>query len=567
MKEEKKKMRKIKKSIALLLSLLMIASFVAACTSPTTTDPGDTTGGQEATRPVPGQEGGPDAGITVEAEGPQDGALLADHINIIKDTSTVTVVNPNLPAGGTVPTAWVYNLVHDRLVEVMGPGEYVPGLAIRWETEDFQTIRFYLREGVVWHNGDEFTAECVAFTINVAKDHPAGTAFARWRVVEEVTVIDRYTIEIVLDSPDVDFLFLVSHWATPILNQSEFEADPDNPMWASVGTGPFQIVDFSSSDFITMERFDGFWGDPAPTRSITMWAIPEMAARAVMLQSGEMQVSFEMSVDDLDRLAAMDDFTVIEDLLAFPVPLGFNSQGDEIMRDHNFRRAVAHALYLPDIAMVANGNWAVPLWDGTLWGLRTPYRRNDIPAWEFNQELAREYLAQSVYNGEVLEIATAGPTQIRAAEMIQLQLAEVGIIVEIEIMDIPSLVSAFLYNPDSERQMLLFALGFGPSAVGSMTGVFYPGVGNNRLNVNNDYLSDLIRQLASEPDVDAQRQIAYAIQEFFWEDLTALSLWHGTLGITTVNGIGGLHLWGDTFRYHLRGIFWDLNDTPESLRP
>jgi len=563
-------MKKFNKSIAILLTLLMVAALVAACgpqqaDTPPPTDGGAPAGTQEPARPAP--EAGADAGLTVEAEAPPEGAMLADHINIIKDTSNVAVVNPNLPAGGTVPTAWVYNFVHDRLVEIMGPGDYVPGLAVSWETDDFQHITFNLRQGVVWHNGDEFTADCVAFTINVAAEHPAGTAFARWRVVEHINVIDRYTIELVLDTPDVDFLFLFSHWATPILNQRAFEEAPEDPMWAAIGTGPFMVTDFSSADFITMERFDGFWGEPAPTRSITMWAIPEMAARAIMLQSGEMQVSFEMSADDLDRFVAMDDFTVIEDLLAFPVPLGFNSQGDAIMRDNYFRRAVAHALYLPDIAMAANGNWAVPLWDGTLWGLRTPYRRNDIPAWEFNQDLARDYLERSVYNGETLEIATAGPTQIRAAEMIQLQLAQVGIDVEIDIMDIPSLVGAFLYNPDSDRQMLLFALGFGPSAVGSMTGVFYPNVGNNRLNVNNDHLNVLIRQLAAEPDVEAQRQIAYDIQEFFWEDLTALSLWHGTLGITTVNGIGGLNLWGDTFRYHVRDIFWDLNETPEALRP
>jgi len=544
----------------------MALALVAACSTPEAPAPGDTQAQTPAT-PTPPPAAGGDAGLTVEATGPEEGANLAEHINIIKDTSTVTVVNPNLPAGGTVPTAWVYNLVHDRLVEIMGPGDYVPGLAVSWETDDFQTIRFNLREGVVWHNGDEFTSECVLFTINIAKENPAGTAFARWRVVEEVVAIDRYTIEMTLEAPDVDFLFMVSHWATPILNERSYREDPDNPMWAAVGTGPFRVTDFISTESITLERFDDFWGEPAPTRSITFWAIPEIAARAVMLQAGDMQVSFELSADELDRFVAMDDFTVIEDLLAFPVPLGFNSQGDDIMRDHYFRRAVAHALYLPDIAMVANGNWAVPLWDGTLWGLRTPYRRNDIPAWEFNQDRAREYLAMSVYNGEELEIATAGPTQIRAAEMIQAQLADVGINIRVEVMDIPGLVSAFLYSTDSERQMLLFALGFGPSAVGSMTGVFYPGVGNNRLNVNNEHLNELIRALASEPNVDIQRQIAYDIQEFFWEDVTALSLWHGTLGITTVNGIGGLHLWGDTFRYHLRGIFWDLNDTPESLRP
>ncbi|MCL2402334.1 MAG: ABC transporter substrate-binding protein [Oscillospiraceae bacterium] len=556
--------KKLIKSISLILVLIMAVGLIAACT-PAANDPDTTnrpdTGGPVTDIDVDGDD------ITVEAEGPEAGANLADHIDMIKDGSTVTVVNPNLPAGGTVPTAWIYEMVHDRLVEIRGPGEYIPGLALSWETEDYQNIRFNLRQGVTWHNGDPFTADCVVFTIEVAREHPAGTAFARWRVVESITAVDRYTVDMVLESPDVDFLFMVSHWATPILNQSSFEANPDDPMWAAIGTGPFQITDFSSGDFITIERFDGFWGDPAPTRSITMWAIPEMAARAVMLQNGDAQLSMEMLADDLDRLSTHPDFNVIEDLLAFPVPLGFNSQGDAIMRCHYFRRAVAHALYLPDIAMAANGNWAIPLWDGTLWGLRTPYRRNDIPAWEFNQDLAREYLERSVYNGEQITMITAGAGQVRGAEMIQHQLSLVGIDIFVDIMDIPSLVSATIFNPESTNQMILFALGFSPSAVGSMTGVFYPNVGNNRLNLDNPHLNELIRALAAEPDVEIQRQIAYDIQEFFWEDLTALPLWHGVLGIAHVEGIGGMHLWGDTFRYSLRGMFWDLNYTPENLRP
>ena len=563
--------KRLKRSMVLILVLIMGLGLLAACAAPAATGPAaGEPGGGAAPAPTPAPTApaaGGEQGITVEAEPPPEGANLADHINVIVDLSPVTVLNQFLAAGATGSSAHILNMLQDKLIELYGPGDYRPGLATRWVTEDFQTIRFYLRENVVWHNGDSFTAECVVFTHQVALDNPGGQGHTRWRPVSEVIVVDSHTIDVVLSEPNFDFEFEFSHWAGGIVNRRAFEESQDDPMWAAVGTGPFRLVDFMTASHVTLERFDNYWGDTPPTRSITLWTIPEFATRMVMLNTGDAQFSFAMNAEDLDALVQNPDFNVIRDYIHFPVAVGFNNQGSPLMMDTNFRLAVAHALNLDDIAIVANGNWAAGWPDGNVWGLRTEYRRDDLPRRAFNPALAMEYLERSIWNGESIEIATVAGTTERAAEFIQLQLSEIGIDVEIDMMDVPSFADAFMFNPASTREMFIFGQGFSPSAISSARSVLGPGSAANRSNLYHPYFTALLNEMGVEPDRDRAREIAYDMQQFLWENVVLIPAIQSVHGFVGVPGVGGIHLWGDSWRYNLRGIYWDMDQTPERLRP
>ena len=560
--------KKVRRNISILIVIVMSIGLLAACA-------------QQADEPVPGDPPAAappaaapatpappagDGGVAAEAEPPPEGAVLADHIDVIVDATGITVLNPNLPAGGPAGAAWVYRLVHDRLIEIKGPGDYHPGLAYRWTTEDFQTLRFYLRDDVYWHNGDHFTAECVVFTIEMAHQNPAGLAFSRWRLVERTTIIEPHIIELHLIVPNVDFEFEFSHFGTPILNERAYNENPDDPNWAAVGTGPFRLTGFATANVVHLERNDDYWGDLPPTQSMSFWTIPEMATRMVMLQTGDAQISFQMSPEDLDTLLDVPDFEVIVDT-SFPHILSFKNGTDPIVRDPYFRRAVAHALNVEEIAVVAMGNWALPATDGNYWPFVTPLRRNDLPLRQHDLSLALEYLERSIWNGERVELATAGDAAIRASEMIQLQLSMIGVDVDVDIMDVPSFLDAFLFNPESPRQMWHFSLGQPPSAIGFVTGILYPGTGSNRTSLQDDNFTAMIHELSVEGDANRAREIAYEMQEWLWEDMSSIPLYFALTGIPAVQGVGGLHAWGNAFFYCLRGLYWDLSQTPDRLRP
>jgi len=447
------------------------------------------------------------------------------------------------------------------------PGVFVPALATRWETDDFQTWRFYLRDDVSWHNGDHFTADCVRFTVENALANPGTLAFNRYRNVETVNVINDYTVELILNEPNVDILFeFANHGGASILNRRAFEENPEDPMWASIGTGPFQVADFTTADFMRLERFDGFWGEAPPTQSMTLWSIPEEATRAVMLESGEVQVSFGLSAEALDRFGAMADFQLFSAMNVSPTSFSFNNMGDEVVMCPYFRRAVAHALIPEDVAFASWGNWAVAPWDGNLWGAGVQYRLEGLPRREHDPDLARSYLERSVYDGRSLELAVV-PASGVAPQVVQMQLAAVGINVHIETMDIPSFVDMHTLNPESERELHLFPVAANPSALRTLRTGFYPGAATNRLNYINPVVTELTDLISSTNDEAIRRDAAYQIQRILYDDIPAIAVFFQLTGVATVNGIGGIAMGNDPFATCFRDVFWDLNLAPEGLRP
>ena len=564
-------MKKIKRVVPIILVACML--FIASCNKPSADPAVSDNTQQTAAQQSPAQQSPapppPPAPATtgiIEASVPEENANLADHINLIMDTQ-LTVFNLTMPAGSGNPNAWAHNLVHDRLVSQESPGVLAPELALRWETDDYKTFRFYLREDAYFDNGDPFTAEDVVFTANIGKEFVGSPAQVRWRSVDKITAIDKYVVEMVLNEVYTDFLFDLTSYTASILNERSYNENPDDPSWAWVGTGPYRVVDFATNDFITLERVEDWREGPALTRSITFWTIPEMATRAVMLQNGQAQLSFSMTPEDLDMFNADPDFQVFIVQNNPPVVLGFNNQGDAIMMDLNFRKAVAHALNTDDISLVANGAWGIPPPDGNVWGLIAQYRLEGLPRYEYDPVKAKEYLDLSVYNGEVLEIMTTQPANIRAAELIQLQLADIGVDVKVEIMDQAAFVGAHTFDPESTRQMHIFTGGPGVMALYNFNLHYYPGSQTNRINYSDPYITKLIDDLAAETDEDTRREMTYEAQRYFWETLPSIPLWFSLYGRPAVNGLGGIKFNPDSFANNLRGIYWDLDETPAHLRP
>src|SRR5712691_1155645 len=93
--------------------------------------------------------------------------------------------------------------MYDRLVD-RDPKTYkpIPMLATSWKVVDNTTWEFSLRKGVKFHNGEEFTAECVKATMDYIKDPANKTHYApRWSLVKEVQVVDPYTVRFITEKP------------------------------------------------------------------------------------------------------------------------------------------------------------------------------------------------------------------------------------------------------------------------------------------------------------------------------------------------------------------------------
>ena len=239
----KMNMKKHGRLIALALVVVMSMAMLAACGPTTNEQPAPGTQqanqqpGQQAATPgtTPGTTGGTGGGDAIIAGPDVDVVNFAEAIDIIMDNNMIGIISPLSPGAMSGPSRWAFTLIHDRLVEQDEHGNFIEGLATNWSTEDSQTYTFNLREGVTFHNGDAFTAQDVADTVAMAQEAPGGLAPQAWRNVETVNIIDAHTVELVLSTVDVEFLFSISAPGAGILNRRAVESDAEEGTW--IGTG------------------------------------------------------------------------------------------------------------------------------------------------------------------------------------------------------------------------------------------------------------------------------------------------------------------------------------------
>jgi len=554
-------MKKSRRILAILLTLAVSLALLAACGGGGTTDSGGTTGGgttgggggsNTPAPPVstPFQPGGeaPDAPAP-------EGGNFAEEITIICDNNAVSVLNAFMPGAGAPANSWTTNLIYDRLIYPLGGGEFAPYLATRWETSDYKTFKFWLRDDVYFHNGEKFTAHDVVWTVTKAGEDPAGTNYAYWHPVPVVRVqaLDDYTVEIELASVFIDYIFNVAQPYCLIANEKAMKADPVDG--AMIGTGAFKLTEFVPSNYWIVERNENYWGDPAITRKITFRFIPEQGARTVMMLNDEAQLCFGIGGDDMHIFETHDDFQLFNFTFNNCNVLMFNLD-DPLLSDYNLRMAIIHGLNREEIAVVAAGAYAAPVTDGNVWGFESEFRLWDIPMIPEDTNLAKEFLAKSNYKGEPLEIATSIITNSRAAEMVQQQLLPLGINIELKVLDGAGLTA---YNdPANNQSQIVIHVVVMTEAASSSRASVYPGMNANRVMYNNPIVTDLYDRAMVETNLNTRRDLYHQIQRVIAEDPPRINLFWRMNAAVAVPGIGGFTL-PSTALYDFRYLYWDLD--------
>ena len=428
-------------------------------------------------------------------------------------------------------------MLFDKLFDIV-EGEYIPRLATSWDiSDDLLTYTFNLRNDVSFSNGDRFTAQSYIDTFEISRAAVGTEAFDVWRTVDTLTAPDDYTLVLKQRVVDVDIMFRLSlPWAS-VLNKRAIEADSLEGKW--VGTGPYTITGFVAGDYTTLTRRDDYWRGTPPTREVTFRWVPETTARTVMMVNGEAHLNRNTAPEDMDMFLSSPDFDVYTILANVANTIMFN-MNHPICGDKNFRLAVAHALDLRAIAMTAGGIWEVPVENATVWGIGTEFRNNDLPLFEYNLELAREYLDASVYNGEELELVASSVSMIRAIDMIQENLGRIGINIRLYPTDTPTLSSYAVYE-NNQAELIHFLNTFDMNA-SSARNVFYPGRTTNRASYNNPEVTDLLDRAPTIADESEREAMYRRVQEIVYEDMPYISLFVSTRIIVAQAGLSGIVL-------------------------
>lgn len=351
----------------------------------------------------------------------------------------------------TIKTAWYSDAliyIHDRLISRDYNFGYQPGLAERWEvSEDGLTWTFYLRKGVKFHDGTDFTAEDVKWTIDTIKDPDTGSPFmGDLEAIKEVEVVDDYTVKMILNYPFPNLLFNLSNTAAGIHPANAYEKYGDDyGKKIVIGTGPYKLQEWIPGDKTVLVKNEEYnWGPewmsnrgPALIDKIVLKVIPDENSRIMELEVGGIDILRNVPEIYVEKLEGNPDITVYKEPATKLGYLAFATD-KEPFNDVRVRRALNHALNKEEIIQfvfkgigeVAYGYLPPALKDEYL-------EESQDLAYEYDPEKAKQLLAEAGYpNGfEATLSANNSSKSSKLAEIIQSQLKDVGINAKIQLYD------------------------------------------------------------------------------------------------------------------------------------
>ncbi|SIQ18527.1 peptide/nickel transport system substrate-binding protein [Alkalispirochaeta americana] len=307
------------------------------------------------------------------------------------------------------------------------------GLAESYEVISPTEFAFTLRQGVLFHNGEELTSEDVKFTFERMRELNAPAAFLV-NALDRVEIIDDYNFVMHLSFPFGPFITHLAHPATAIINKKAVLEAGDNYGRNPVGTGPFAFVEWRSGDSLTLRRFDDHFRGPAASERVIFRIITEDTQRAIALETSEVDLIYDVGPNDFRDLAAIENVIGFQTSGLTTFYMGFNV-GKEPFDDVRVRQAINLALDVEAATQVAFRGYAT-----TAKGPLAPtvqFANTDLPGYGYDVERAKALLAEAGYpDGFSTSIWTNdNPVRVMYAEIFQEQLRAVGIAASIEIVE------------------------------------------------------------------------------------------------------------------------------------
>ena len=227
--------------------------------------------------------------------------------------------------------------VAETLVDLDAQGRPSPGLAAAWTvSSDGREWRFTLRDNTRFHDGSPMTAAQVVASLARARQQPG--PFAILPIAD--ILADGAHVLIRLRSRSVLVLPVLTHFSTVILGAGSF--DTADRAVAVVGTGPYRIVSMTEQEF-TVERWADWPGPPPDVARARYLSAGRVESRALLAESGQADVVFNLDWTSLARLRARPELTVVDVPSPRTTTLKVNA-GHPFLGDRRAREALSLAI-------------------------------------------------------------------------------------------------------------------------------------------------------------------------------------------------------------------------------
>ncbi len=363
--------------------------------------------------------------------------VLLINFTVVAETMTIATPSDALTLDpimlSETPTISVQMNIFEGLVHLDENLDVQPGLASSWEVENDTTWLFHLRKGVKFHNGDNFDAEDVKFSIERAQNHPKSQFKSPVGQVESVEIRDDYTVAIKTTFP---YPILPRKIGRILICSKDYvEANSDQHLQNNaVGTGPYQVSSWEKDEEMVLTFYEDYWGEKPEVDKAILKPISNPATRVSSFLSGEVDILLDLPVQDVERVEEAEGVKVVTRPGMRLIFLGFDTQEGPFSK-LKVRKAVYHAVNEDAIVEhVMNGHAykAGQFYPDTIFGYNPDIKR--VP---YDPEKAKQLLAEAGYpDGFTIQFDSSNDRYMndgQIAQAVAIQLARVGINVELNV--------------------------------------------------------------------------------------------------------------------------------------
>lgn len=434
----------------------------------------------------------------------------------------------------------VLRTVYSSLVMRDSENNIVGDLADHWETsEDGLVWTFYLRQDVKWHNGKQFTSADVKASYDrlLNAENPVRYT-STMSLITGCNVVDDYTIELTTADPCPMMLATLCHRANLILDADYIEkygTELGLTAESCNGTGPYVLKQWDMGEQMVFEAFPDYFKGEAPTKNFIIQVMPEASSRAVALETHEVDIADGCSSQDVLRFMEEGaDMGIVVNFYPYQGLHGFQFNcAHPIIKDTKIRQAISYAidreamidaLYAPIGEYCATAPLSEVVWGYYNFGVI----KQDL-------EKSKQLLAEAGYPDGFefsIQVYEGYNNALASAEMIVADLAKVGIIATIEVVDNAAFKAARANRtyPGEDFPWGMFIMGFGPGTLDADEGLrriwetSYKGDNNNNYGwYSNSKVDELLNKAKVEMDEETRKELyKEAMQIIYIDDPAAV---------------------------------------------
>ena len=434
------------------------------------------------------------------------------------------------------PASVVASHLFDTLVERDQDLKIVPALAAElpklvapttWEVK--------LRRGVKFHNGEEFTAESVKWSLERVKT--GLRASSNFRPIEKVDIVDPYTVRVQTSKPWPIFATIMTSRQASMYPPKAY-AGKDSAFISKnpIGTGPYKLVRWSKDEEIVLEANDQYWRGAPKIKTVVFRPIPDDAVRVAALQNGEVDVAVNIPPHLANIIANhpkifLSTAPSIRTLQLMFVTHEYDAQHKlvgpykGVTADKRVRQAIAYALDVDEIIKGVLDGKAVRTAT-----LLTPLHFGYDPALKpIKQDLGKvkQLLTEAGFPGG-LELTLNSPQgrYVRDKEVAEAatgQLTKAGIKTQLKTYEFVNYLNNLVYV---HKPGPVWLIGWGTATVDAET-VYGPlfRTGSNLGNYHNADFDGMVDQAQTQMDEKQRLATYHRINKLWIDDMPAVPLY------------------------------------------